>query len=393
MKVLIFTTQFWKLGGAERLAIELAADLNRRGIHADVLSMYAANLPGVDVARQRLLEQGIPVVRFLGMGVNPGSLTALTAVGKLRRLVRDERYTVVETSLVSPRLLTMCATIGLPAHHVAGVHDVFTKRRYNDGKSRLSRYFMAVNDETRFYAVSEYVKKHWIEYSRTPPERTRTIYNGIPDEAFDAQAERDSVRRELNISRDAKVALFVGRMLKRKGIDTIVEALGPILEVENLHLIFAGAVDEPPDGLFPDERGLLQRMRERIASQGWTPHISMLGVRGDIPRLMASSDVLVHPARLEGFGLVLAEALATGLPVIASDVEGIPEVLSGTDSLMVPPDDPDALRIAVQRTLSRTQREKATAERKARLRADRFRLCHRTDAMIELFDNVMAGTF
>ena len=393
MKILIFTTQFWKLGGAERLAIELAADLNRRGVHAELLSMYTSDWPGVEERRQRLLEEGIPAVRFLGMRVNPDPMSAFRAVLALRRIINDQKYDVVETSMVSPTFLTMCATLGLPTRHVAGIHDVFTKTRYNDRKSRLSRRFMRVNDRTRFYAISEYVKQHWIEYSQTLPERTRTIYNGVSNAAFEAVPERESVRKELRICPDARIVLFVGRMLKRKGIDTVMEALGPVLETENLHLVYVGALDEPPDGLFPDEIGLLDRMCADIDARGWKGRISMLGLRDDIPRLMASSDVLVHPARLEGFGLVLAEALATGLPVVASNVEGIPEVLSETDSLMVPPDDPTALRAAVQRTLQRTPLEKEVAERKDRARAERFRVGYRTDAMIALFENVLTGAF
>lgn len=393
MKTLIFTTQFWKLGGAERLAIELAADLNRRGVHAELLSMYTPDWPGVEERRLRLLEQGIPAVRFLGMRVKAGPMSAFRAILDLRRLIKDQRYDVVETSMVSPMFLTMCATLGLPTGHVAGIHDVFTKTRYNDRKSRLSRHFMRINRRTRFYAISEYVKNHWIEYSQTSPDHTRTIYNGVSNTAFDAIPERESVKKELRICPEARIVLFVGRMLKRKGIDTIIEAVGPILERDNLHIVYVGALDEPPDGLFPDEIGLLERMRADVDARGWRGRVSMLGLRDDIPRLMASSDVLVHPARLEGFGLVLAEALATGLPVVASNVEGIPEVLSETDSLMVPPGDPPALRAAIQRTLKRTSLERDVAERKGRARAERFRVGYRTDAMIALFENVLTNAF
>jgi glycosyltransferase involved in cell wall biosynthesis len=108
---------------------------------------------------------------------------------------------------------------------------------------------------------------------------------------------------------------------------------------------------------------------------------------------MASSDLLVHPTRIEGFGLVLAEALAAGLPVVASNVEGIPEVLAGTDSVMVPPDDPEALRGAVLKTLNRTPDEAAEAIEKGRIRAQDFRITNRTDAMINLFEEVLSGRF
>lgn len=106
---------------------------------------------------------------------------------------------------------------------------------------------------------------------------------------------------------------------------------------------------------------------------------------------MAASDILVHPPRTEGFGLVLAEALAARLPIVATNVDGIPEVLAGTDSLMVPPDDPEALREAVLRTLHRSPDEAAAAIEKGRRRAQAFRTQQRTEAMIRLFEDVVTG--
>ncbi len=67
MKVLIFMTQFYQLSGAERLAVELTEELNKRCIHADILSMYTEDLPDVAEAKQDLLNRGIPNVGFLGV--------------------------------------------------------------------------------------------------------------------------------------------------------------------------------------------------------------------------------------------------------------------------------------------------------------------------------------
>lgn len=71
MKILIFMTQFYQLGGAERLAVELAQQLNNPGIHADILSLYTEDLPNVAEAKEALLRAGIPNVHFLGMRIHP----------------------------------------------------------------------------------------------------------------------------------------------------------------------------------------------------------------------------------------------------------------------------------------------------------------------------------
>jgi glycosyltransferase involved in cell wall biosynthesis len=134
-------------------------------------------------------------------------------------------------------------------------------------------------------------------------------------------------------------------------------------------------------------------MKQAIADAGLTNRVRFLGRREDVPRLMASSDILVHPSRIEGFGLVLAEAMAAGLPIVASNVEGIPEVLEGTKSIMVPPDDPDALRGAVLRALNWSTVERGHFIEKGKRRAEDFRMGNRTSAMISLFEDVLEGRF
>jgi glycosyltransferase involved in cell wall biosynthesis len=172
-----------------------------------------------------------------------------------------------------------------------------------------------------------------------------------------------------------------------------LEALGPLLLTDNLYLLYVGREDEPPEGFFPEEAGLVERMKQQVARQGWEVRVRFLGRRQDVPRLMASSDLLVHPARIEGFGLVLAEALAAGLPVVATNVDGIPEVLAGTDSLLVPPDDPEALRQAVLKTLNCTPDKTLRAIEKGKERAEAFRIGKRTSAMIRLFRDLHEGRF
>lgn len=390
MKVLVFTTQFHQLSGAERLAVELAEELNKRGIHADILAQGLEDRPGVPEAKEDLLKRGIPVVHFLGMKIHASVTSMIPTILKLRRLIRKERYDIVETSLRTPSIIASWATRGTRARHVAGLHDVFRKDRHNSRKDKFWRFSVRHNRD-RFYAITDCAKSHWIEYSRTPPENSRTIYNAIPNDCFDAVPEREAVRSELQIPSEDKIALFVGRMLKRKGIDTNLDGLGPILHEANLHLVYVGGTDQGPEGFFAGEAGLLERMKEQIVCKGWTDKVHFLGRRSDVPHLMVSSDVLVHPARIEGFGLILAEAMAAGLPVVASNVQGIPEVLAGSDSIMVPPDDPEALRKAVLQTINRSPCEAVAAIEKGRKRAEDFRIGKRIDSMVSLFKDVLAG--
>lgn len=384
MRVLVFMTQFYQQSGAERLAVELAESLNARSIHTDILSLYRSDLEGVKEARADLEQRGIPEVHFLNMDVHPKPHTLPSAVRRLRTLIRAGAYDVVETSMITPSIIAAWACRGLPVRHVAGIHDIFTRDRYNSAKCKLWRFTMRVNKKTRFYAISNHAAENWVRYSGTSRNRTRTVLNSIPDACFGAEADRDGLREEFALPSSSRIVLFVGRLLKRKGIDTLYAALAPVLAEQDLYLFYVGPEDMP-EHFFGDEAGLLEALKDDIRKDGLEDRVRFLGKRSDVPRLMASADLLAHPARIEGFGLVLAEALAAGLPVVASNVDGIPEVLEDTGSLLIPPDDPAACRDAVLAALNWTEHERATVVTSGRERANAFRTERRVDELAAMF--------
>jgi glycosyltransferase involved in cell wall biosynthesis len=391
VKVLIFTSQFFQLGGAERLSVELAEALNKHGIHADILSQYSEDLPGVKKATARLKSYGIPSILFLNMQIRANILSLPKSIKRLRQIVEEGQYNIIETSSLTPSLITGLAFWDRRVRHVVGLHDVFLRDRHAGFKYNVWRSVMRLNGNNRFYAISEYVRSCWLEYSGIKPELTRKILNSVNDNAFVLTQDNIKVRKELDISENSRILLFVGRLLKRKGIDTVLEAVGPILEQYNAYLLYVGSDAQPPEGFFPDEIGLLDRLYSTVQNEVWGSRVRFLGSREDLPRLMAASDALVHPARIEGFGLVLAEALAAGLPVIASNIQGIPEVLAGTESIMVPPDDPLALRKAVIKTLKRSSDANGHVIAQGRKRAESFRTSQRAQQMIRLMEDVLSN--
>ena len=156
-------------------------------------------------------------------------------------------------------------------------------------------------------AVSEAVARHARDVEGIPG--LRVIENGVDLSRFGPHRGSDGRR-----------VLAVGRRTAQKGFDVLVQALPPGFTLD-------------------------------IAGEGpWTvahPQVRLLGRREDIPALMAGADILAVPSRWEGFGLAAAEGLAAGIPVVASDVDGLAEVV-GDAGLLVPPEDPIALRSAIE---------------------------------------------
>ena len=392
MKILIFMSQFFQLGGAERLQVELALELNKRGIHTDILSMYTESLPGILDVKNNLLGRGIPDIHFLDMEIHSPLTSLFPAILKLRRLIQKNKYDIVETSSISPAVIATWATLTGRTRHVSGLHQVFRRDRENSWRHTFWRFSVRCNRHIRYYAISSYVNKAWVRYSNIAERYTRIIHNSIPDDSFNVmqyRAARQGVRRELEIPYSERIVLYVGRLAKYKGCDVLLDAVSKIMQQNNLYLLFVGMLDPAVGG----SEEMLYKMKKRIKNEKLGDRVKFLGYRKDIPWLMASADVLAHPTEMEGFGLTLVEALAAGLPVVASNVEGIPEVLSGSESIMIAPNDTQALQAAIIKTLNRTPEETIRVLKKGRTRAECFREGKRVDVFINLFDDVLSGRF
>jgi glycosyltransferase involved in cell wall biosynthesis len=197
---------------------------------------------------------------------------------------------------------------------------------------------------------------------------------------------RSQLCNELGISESAKIILCVGRLAGYKRQDLVLEALAPICIKENLAILFVGKADESVNGT----REMLVRIEEEVSKNALESRVKFLGQRSDVQALMGASDLLVHATNKEAFGLVLVEALALGLPVVSTNVEGIPEVLSGTDSIMVMPNDVLVLRQAVITALSRSSSEVVHVKERGKEHAKMFRQSERATKMIEFFEDVLS---
>lgn len=200
------------------------------------------------------------------------------------------------------------------------------------------------------------------------PGDVTVIHNGIDLAAF-ARAERT----ELPVPADAVVIGFVGRFDERKGLLDLARAWPAVAAaLPDAHLVLVGKGPEEATA-----RTLLEG----------SPRVHWLGFRSDVAAVLKAMDVLAVPSHWEGFGLVAAEALAAGIPVVAADASSLPEIVrDGREGLLVPPGDVDALTAALLRLGGdAAERRRMGAAGPPRVAAE-FAL----DGMIDRYEDLLA---
>jgi len=186
----------------------------------------------------------------------------------------------------------------------------------------------------KFIVVSEALRKTLIEGHKIPPEKVVRIYNGIELDKYDPELySREKVRRELRIGSDVPLVGAIGRLVWQKGFPFFIRSASYVLRaIPNAKFLLVG--DGP----------LRSELEDMIEELGLAENFVLAGFREDIPEVLAALDVLVLSSLKEGLPMILLEGMAMARPVVATQIEGISEVVEhGKTGILVPPEDPQAL--------------------------------------------------
>jgi glycosyltransferase involved in cell wall biosynthesis len=187
----------------------------------------------------------------------------------------------------------------------------------------------------RIVAVSEFVRESAIESAGINPKKVVTIYNGIETERFLTPRKRpaEEIKRGIGIEKAGAVIGTVARLSPEKDHFTLLEAFGRLTKgSDNAFLVVVG------DG------EMLAALERRAGELGVRESVVFLGNRRDIPELLSVFDVFALSSKEEGLGITLLEAMGSGIPVIATRVGGIPEIVeNGVTGLLVSPESPEQL--------------------------------------------------
>jgi len=215
------------------------------------------------------------------------------------------------------------------------------------------------------FAVSEQVRKHCIEVDRIPAERVETVYNGT-DFAPSEDASRQAAVR------DIPTIVTIGNIRHVKGHDVFVRAAAEVArEFPSANFVIAGEVLEPD---------FYATLRQLISQLGLEGKFHLAGGVNDLKTFLREADLFVMPSRSEGFSNAIVEAMAAGLPVVATDVGGNAEaVVDGLTGRIVPACDVNLMAGAIREILGNHQLAQAMGIAGRRRAAERFT----TEAMMK----------
>jgi glycosyltransferase involved in cell wall biosynthesis len=263
---------------------------------------------------------------------------------KLANYLRRESVDILHTHLFEP------SVIGLLSGALAGTKMRIETRHYSDYHTRINKRWHVRLDQlcTRLshgvIAVSQHTADHMVSAEQAPPEKLHVVLNGIDFARVKRSVnyDRSRIRQEF-VDDETPMLLIAARLHPEKGYEYLFQAM------KQLKLRFKGKIKL----LVAGKGDLLKHYQEMVRSLQCDDVVTFLGFRKDLPDLMAAVDLFVLPSVAEAFGLVLAEALYLGIPVVSTRVGGIPEIVAdGVDGLLIPPANEQALADAIAALLN-----------------------------------------
>ena len=383
MRILLLNTQM-EPAGAQKALMILAQGLQRRGHHVVVVTMYDSGnyLPyfkeiyGIDIINLRMRSH---------VGFGRKVFHYLKGLRSIYKIMREEKIDVLQafsaySNIIGP-LVALVARVPVRA-----TSQRVTLRNTSSRQIIYDRVLTNSFIVQQMTAVSEGTRQFCIREEGIRPEKVTTIYNGIDPASYDHPLSDEQIiefKRSLGLDADSFVIITVARLRIQKGHSILLRAIPQILSAfPEAHFLFAGEGRHRP------------QLEQEIQMAGLEHHVHLLGIRYDIPQLLAISDLFVLPSLWEGLPNALLEAAAAGVPAIASRVDGCSElIVDGVTGILVPPGEPEPLAKAVISLLADPQKTAVWGSAAKRHVSAKFSIESNIDSYIYLYERLLLGTF
>ena len=363
----VYLSHAFMVGGAEEMVLNLVRRLPERYEPA-VVCIHRAGPIGEEIQRTG--------VAFSVLGLNPG-LSRPVDVLRLRDALHAMQPTIVHTFLLTGSLYGRFASMMAGVPIVIGTEvNIYENKR--PSHARAEQWLMRGTDAVIASAAS--VKEYYVGQIGADPAKVEVIYNAVDWSQLQATIGRDALRSSLGVPAEAVTAGIIARLTEQKAHRVLFEAMARHARLQQMHLIVVG------DG---ELRESLQQCVETLGLQG---RVHFVGARRDLGNILAAVDLFTMPSLWEGLPLSLVLAMGAGLPVIATRVAGIPEVVEdGVSGLLVSPGNSEELGQALARVVEDAALRRTLGERARSFVTPRFGVDQYVGSITGLYDRLLAA--
>lgn len=356
------------VGGAERQVVDLSDRMTDKG--HEVYLCYITGTAKILPSKR--------TVQVIALNAEKNFYSLLKALFSLRSIIRKIRPDIIHSHMVHANVAARIVKLMLGFKTVL----ICTAHNKNEGGKlrmiayRLSDFLADISTNVSQEAVEAFIAKRAVS-----PKKMIVMYNGIDTKKFIFnQNERNHLRNQYKIMEQTVILIAVGRLTQAKDYPNLLQACS-MLQQRDYRLWIVGGGDE-------NYKNYLQDMAEKL---GIKDKVFFFGIRQDIPSLLSVADIFVLSSEWEGFGLVVAEAMACERVVVATDSGGVKEVLQNYGYL-VPIKQPKILCQSIEKAMSLPKKETDRLTKKAReYIIKNFDLQNITERWLELYQRLLNG--
>ncbi len=361
-----------KVGGAQKLLAEFAREISTREHVIDVIVLSSSEIDSPIF--KELQDLGIKT-KWLPYK----NIVDFRAAGQLREIMKAIKPDIVHTQLNYANIHGVLAArqVNIPAVsslHNASVH-LYSYRPYRTWlETRVLRRWAG-----RIVACGYTVAK--VQQHRFPNKTLDVIPNPVPDQPGVLKNQIQSIRQQYLHDEKDYLVVSVGRLIPEKGYSDLINALRIVVDKfgKNVKLLIVG------------KGYLLEDLQKQVNEMEMADSIQLLGERDDVPILLAASDIYASASHYEGQSLAVLEAMASGLPVVATDVGDNRRVIAENCGSVIPAGNLEIMAREIMRLIENPQERKRIGKKANAYVRENYSVSKWTDRLLALYTEVLNG--
>ncbi|QDT30777.1 glycosyltransferase family 4 protein [Thalassoglobus polymorphus] len=370
MKRIGLLFEYTTLNGGEQSILAAIKELHR--IKCDFVALAPSEGPLIE----ELASQNVPVENLQLRSETGERISQRDLIRQLRKVIKTHQLDLLHANSLTMGRILGGVTSELPVPTTTHIRDIMSLSRAAIRDLNQHARLMAVSHATRDYHIAQGLH----------PDRVETCYNGIDLKLFSPSSATGSLKQELGLPENARLAATIGQICLRKAQGDVADAAVILNErFPDLHFLLIGE----RHSLKRESQQFDEKITQTFEDAGMGKRLHRLGYRSDIRLILNEIDLVIHAARQEPLGRILLEAAACEVPVVATKVGGTSEILTHEESaLLVESENPTAIAEQVERLLDSSTLQQRLAKQARQEVIERFDISSNADKLLQSWANI-----